>query len=176
METHFSSDALVTIVVLHKHMKLFKPFKPRVIAWSVRKGFNQSTRGTKEQTTRLQWLASAMPKPVMPSGHQELWKAQSFQDKTQGSGSVSKNAATESFFLAKLSSSNVKVVALTRAPGNEGENQGISLERSFTLSLAGQYWHVIFPVFLFVISGFGLLFGWMLFLAESLCSLWNFFY
>jgi len=67
---------MATIVVLHhKHMKLFKPFTPHVIAWSVRKGFNQSIRITKEQKTRLQCLASAMPKPVMP---QELRKAQSF--------------------------------------------------------------------------------------------------
>ena len=36
-------------------------------------------------------------------------------------------------------------------------------------------WHVLSPVFLFVISSFCLLFGWMLFLAESLSSLWNFF-
>ena len=58
---------VATIVVLHhKHMKLFKPFTPHVIAWSVRKGFNQPIRRTKEQKTRLQCLASAMPKPVMP--------------------------------------------------------------------------------------------------------------
>jgi len=70
---------MASIVVLHhKHMKLFKPFTPHVIAWSVRKGFNLSIRRTKEQKTRLQRLPSAMPKPVMPSGHQELWKAQSF--------------------------------------------------------------------------------------------------
>ena len=60
---------MATIVVLqHKHMKLFTPFTPHVIAWSVRKGFNQSIRRTKEQKTRLQCLAWAMPKPVMPSG------------------------------------------------------------------------------------------------------------
>jgi len=65
--------AMVTIVVLHhKHMKLFKPFTPHVIARSVRKGLNQSMRRTKAQKPRLQCLASAMPKPVMPSGHQEL--------------------------------------------------------------------------------------------------------
>ena len=53
---------MATIVVLHhKHMKLFKPFTPHVIAWPVRKGFNQSIRKTKEQKTRLQCLASAMP-------------------------------------------------------------------------------------------------------------------
>jgi len=59
-------------------MKLFKPFTPHVIAWFVRKGFNQSNRRTKEQKLRSQCLASAMPKPVMPSGHQELCKGQSF--------------------------------------------------------------------------------------------------
>jgi len=59
-------------------MKLFKPFTPNVIAWFVRKGFNQSSRRTKEQKLILQCLASAMPKPVVPSGHQELWKGQSF--------------------------------------------------------------------------------------------------
>jgi len=54
---------MATIVVLHhKHMKLFKPFTPHVIAWSVRKGFSQSIRRMKEQKTRLQCLASAMPK------------------------------------------------------------------------------------------------------------------
>jgi len=54
---------MVPIVVLHhKHMKLFKPFTPHVIAWPVRKGFNQSIRRTKKHKTRLQCLASAMPK------------------------------------------------------------------------------------------------------------------
>jgi len=51
---------MVTIDVLHhKNMKLFTPFTPHVIAWSVRKGFNQSIRRTKEQKMRLQCLASA---------------------------------------------------------------------------------------------------------------------
>jgi len=60
-------------------------------------------------------------------------------------------------------------VELTRAPGNEGEGQDISLEATFTHSLAGHIdVFVRCPVFLFVISGFCLLFGWMLFLAESL--------
>jgi len=35
-------------------------------------------RRTKDQQKRLQGLVSAIPKPVMPSGHQELWKAQGF--------------------------------------------------------------------------------------------------
>ena len=51
--------AMATIFVLHhKHMKLFKPFTPHVIARSARKGFNQSIRRTKEQKPRLQCLAS----------------------------------------------------------------------------------------------------------------------
>jgi len=60
---------MVPIVVLHhKHMKPFKPFTPHAIAWFFRKCFNQSIRRMKEQETRLQCLACAMPKPVMPSG------------------------------------------------------------------------------------------------------------
>ena len=51
---------MATIVVLHhKHMKLFKPFIQHNTAWSVRKGFIQSIRRTKEQKTRLQCSASA---------------------------------------------------------------------------------------------------------------------
>jgi len=37
-------------------------------AWYVRKGFHQSICRAKEQKTRLQYLASAMPKFPMPSG------------------------------------------------------------------------------------------------------------
>jgi len=43
----------------------------------------------------------------------------------------------ETFFPAKLLSSNVKTVALTRAPENVGENHDISFEAPFTLRLAG---------------------------------------
>ena len=79
---------MVTIAVLHhKHMKLFTPFIPHVIAWSVRKGFNQSIRRTKEQKTRLQCLASATPKPVMPSA--AMKSAKLLRKQAQGSGSVS---------------------------------------------------------------------------------------
>ena len=63
---------MVAVVVLHykhiKHMKLFTPFTPHVIAWSVRKGFNQLICRTKEQKTRLQSLTNTMPKSEMPSG------------------------------------------------------------------------------------------------------------
>jgi len=66
--------ATTPVLQLHhkhtKHMKLLKPFtpvNPPVIAWSVRKGFNQSICRMKEQKTRLQCLASAMLKSVLPS-------------------------------------------------------------------------------------------------------------
>jgi len=49
-------------------MKQVKPYTPHVIACSVRKGFlSVDLCGTKEQKTRLQYLANAMPKSVMPS-------------------------------------------------------------------------------------------------------------
>ena len=114
----FSSDALATIVVLHhKHMKLFKPFTPHVIAWSVRKGFNQSIRRTKEQKTRLQCLAGTMPKPVMPSGamkspkllrrtNARMW--QRWQKRRDWIAFSSKTFKQQRF----------KAVALTRAPEN----------------------------------------------------------
>ena len=75
-------------------------FTPHVIAWSVRKGFNQSIRRTKEQNTRLRCLASAMPKPVMPPG--AMKSAKLLQDeKVQGSGSM-KTPWLNRFFLAVL--------------------------------------------------------------------------
>jgi len=54
------------------------------------------------------------------------------------------------FFPAKLSSSNVEAVALSRAPENVGENHDISFQEPFTLSLAGYIAMLLFPVFLFV--------------------------
>jgi len=64
------------------------------------------------------------------------------------------------FFLAKLSSSSVKAVVLTRAPENVGEHHDISFEAPFTLSLTGHIdMDVIFLAFLFAISGLCLLSG-----------------
>jgi len=57
-----------------------------------------------------------MPKPAMLSG--TMKSARLPRRKTQEPGIVSKDVATESLFLTKLSSSNVKAVALTRAPEN----------------------------------------------------------
>ena len=64
---------VVTIIVLHhKHTKLLKSFTQHVIAWSVRKGFNQSVRRTKEQKTRLQsWaFAGGGAKRAFPPGNE----------------------------------------------------------------------------------------------------------
>ena len=46
----FLQNNLASLVVLHhEHMKLFKPLTPHVIAWSVRRGFNQSIRRTRAE-------------------------------------------------------------------------------------------------------------------------------
>jgi len=66
-------------------------------------------------------------------------------------------------------------VALTRAPENVGENHNISFEAPFTHRLAGHI-DMLFSGVLFAIFGFCLLFGWILFLAESLSSLWKYFF
>jgi len=65
VETHSSSDDYYRYVH-HKYMKLVKQFAPHVIAWSVRKGFNQSICRSKELKTGLQCSASAMPKSMLP--------------------------------------------------------------------------------------------------------------
>jgi len=62
------------------------------------------------------------------------------------------------FFSAKLSSSNLKAVALTRAPENVGGNHNICFDAPFTLSLAGHTDMLFFRCFC-CISGFLLLFG-----------------
>jgi len=66
-------------------------------------------------------------------------------------------------------------VAFTRAPENVSENHDVSKFRgTFHTQTGWRYWHVIFLVLSFVISGFCSLFGWMLILAESLSSLWKY--
>jgi len=97
---------MATILALHhKHMKLVKPFTPRVIACSVRKGFNQSICRRKEQKTSLQCLAGAMPKSVMPS---ELKMAKFLRRKKRKNLAVSaKTPPLKLFFSPKLLNSNV---------------------------------------------------------------------
>jgi len=123
---------MVTILALHhKHMKLVKPIVPHGIAWSVREGFNQSICRTKEQKTRLQCLASAMPKFVMPSAAKN--GKVSKEKKRKNLAVLAKTPRLKRFFLARLLSSNVTNVALTRAPENVGESNDISFEAPVTL-------------------------------------------
>jgi len=85
------------------------------------KVFHQSICRTKVQKTRLQCLASAMPKSVMPlaAKNGKVSKAKKRKDLAV----LAKTPQLKRFFPAKLLSSNVETVALTRAPENEGENQ-----------------------------------------------------
>ena len=101
----FSSDGYFR-ALHHQHMKLVKPFTPRVIPCSIRKGFNQSICRRKEQKASLQCLASAMPKSVMPS---ELKMAKLLRRKKRKNLAVlAKTPPLKRFFFSpKLRSSNV---------------------------------------------------------------------
>jgi len=66
-------------------MKLVKPFTPHVIAWSVRKGFNQSICRTHEIAV---FSYSVMPKSVIPSA-QQLNKRKVYKDKKRKDLAVS---------------------------------------------------------------------------------------
>jgi len=83
----------------------------------------------------LQCLASAMPKSVMPSAAKN-GKA-SKKKKGKDLAVLTKTPQLKRFFLAKLLSSNVKTVALTRAPENVGKTHDLSFEAPFILRLAG---------------------------------------
>jgi len=73
-----------------------------------------------------------MPKSVMPSGA----KYGKVSKKRKNLAMLSKTPRLKCFcFSAKLLSSNVKTVALTRAPENVVENHDISFEARFTLRL-----------------------------------------
>ena len=87
---------------------------------------------TKEQKARLQCLAISMPKSVMPSGA----KYDKVSKKRKNLAVLVKTPRLKCFcFSAKLLSSKVKTVALTRAPENVVENHDISFEARFTLRL-----------------------------------------
>jgi len=105
-------------------MKLAKPFTPQVTAYlrgTTEKFFHQSICRTKEQNTRLLCLASAMPKSVMQSAAAN--GKVSKEKKHKNLAVLAKTPRLKRFFPAKLLSSSVKTVALTRAPENIGENQ-----------------------------------------------------
>jgi len=107
-----------------------------------------------------------MPKFAMPSAAKMRKVCK--EAKRKKLGVLAETSRLDRFFSAKLSSSNVEAVVLTRAPENVGKSRH-KLRSTFHIQRGWPYWHVIFQVFLFVISGF-LLFGWMSFLAESLSN------
>ena len=89
---------------------------------------------------------------------------------------LAKTPRLKRFFSATLLSSKVKTVALTRAPENCRWKSRHKFRSIFYTQPDWPYWHVDFPVFLFVISGSWFLFGWMWFLAVTLSSLWKYFF
>ena len=99
------------------------------------KVFDQSICRTKEQKARLQCIAGAMPKSVMPPGAEngQVSKVK----KRKNLAVLAETSRLKSFFSTKLLTSNVKTVGLTRAPENVGENHDVSFEAPFTLRLAG---------------------------------------
>jgi len=101
---------MVTIVALHhnnhvKHMKLVKPLSPYNIAGSVTKSFNQLICRMKEQETKLQCLASAMPKSVMSSAAKK--RRVSKKKKRKNLAVLGKTLGLNCFFPANLSSTTV---------------------------------------------------------------------
>jgi len=86
-----------------------------------------------------------MPKSVMPSGAKN-GKA-SNQRKCKDLAVLAKTPRLKRFFLAKLLSSNVKTVALTRAPENVDKTHDISFEAPFILRLAGHIDMLFFRCF-----------------------------
>jgi len=111
------------------------------------KVFDPSICRTKEQKTRWQCLAGAMPKSVMSSAAKN--DKVSKEKKRKNLAVLAKTPQLKRFFPAKLSSSNVKTVALTKAPENIRETHYISLEAPFTLRPAGHIDMVFFRCFCF---------------------------
>jgi len=74
-----------------------------------------------------------MPKSVMPSAAKNGKVSQ--EKKRKNLAVLAKTPRLKRFFPAKLLSSNVETVALTRAPENVGENHDINFEACFTFRL-----------------------------------------
>ena len=99
--------------------------------------FDQSICKTKEQKIRLQCLASAMPKSVMPSADKNVKVSK--EKKRKNLAVLAEMPRLKRFFPAKLLSSNVQTVALTRAPENVAETHDISVEAPFTFKTGWLY-------------------------------------
>ena len=86
-----------------------------------------------------------MPKSVMPSRAKTGKVSQ--EKKRKNLAALAETPRLKRFFSARLVSSNVKTVALTRTPENVGENRDISFEAPFTLRLAGHIDILFFQCF-----------------------------
>jgi len=86
-----------------------------------------------------------MPKFAMPSGAKMRKVCKEARRKNLAV--FANTSRLNRFFSAKLSSSNVKAVVLTRAPKNVGGNHDISFEALFTLSVAGHIDMLFFRCF-----------------------------
>jgi len=125
-------------------MKLVSNLNHMLLRVPSEKVFEQSIYRTKEQKARLQCLACAMPKSVMPSGA----KCGKVSKKRKNLAVFAKTPRLKRFFFSeKLLSSNVETVALTRAPENVVENHDISFEAPFTLRLANHIDMLFFRCF-----------------------------
>jgi len=107
--------------------------------------FDQLICRTIEQKARLQCLASAMPKSVMPSAAKN---GKVFKEKKGNNPAVlAETPRLKCVFSAKLLSSNVKTAALARAPENVAENHDVSFEAPFSFRLAGHIDTLLFRCF-----------------------------
>ena len=86
-----------------------------------------------------------MPKSVMPSADKNIKVSK--EKKRKNLAVLAETPGLKRFFPAKLLSSNVQTVALTRAPENVAETHDISVEAPFTLRLAGHIDMLFFRCF-----------------------------
>jgi len=107
--------------------------------------FDQSICRTKEQKIRLQCLASAMPKSVMPSATKNVKVSK--EKKPKNLAVLAEMPRLKRFFPAKLLSSKFQTERLSRAPENVVETHDTSFEAPFTLRLAGHIDMLFFRCF-----------------------------
>jgi len=109
-----------------------------------------------------------MPKPVMPSGAKN---GKVSEEKKRKSLAVSaKTPRLKRFFFSKAFKQHCQNSGVNQSAWKWRWKSRHKFRSTFHTQPGWPYWHVIFPVFLFAISGLCLLFGWMLFLAKPLSS------
>jgi len=145
VETHFSSDGYYSCVASSIYEASQATYSTVFLRGPSEQVFDQSISRTKEQKIRLQCLASAMPKSAMPSADENV--KVSAERKRKNLAVLAEMPRLKRFFPAKLLSSNVQTVALTRPPENVAETHDISFEAPFTLRVAGHIDMLFFRCF-----------------------------